>query len=110
MSPGYLCGVPIQVEPPLVAFEDNDRDYLFWTSQNARGYVANCYRNPSADYQSSIGLIATRLMAVSCRGRRVTMRRFARQPSRRWRIGPVAWAARSRSVRSVGAEFAELEP
>ena len=50
MSPGYLCGVPIQVEPPLVAFEDNDRDYLFWTSQNPRGYVVNCYRNLSADY------------------------------------------------------------
>jgi len=33
-----------------VAFEDNDRDYLFWTSQNARGYVVNCYCNPSPDY------------------------------------------------------------
>jgi len=42
--------VPIQVEPPLVAFEDNDRDYLYWTSQNARGYVVNCYRDPSSDY------------------------------------------------------------
>jgi hypothetical protein len=33
-----------------VAFEDNDRGYLFWTSQNARGFVVNFYRNPSADY------------------------------------------------------------
>ena len=42
--------MPIQVESPLVAFEDNDRDYLFWTSQNARGYVVNGYRSPSSDY------------------------------------------------------------
>ena len=40
----------LQVDPPLVAFEDNDRDYLFWTSQNARGYVVNCARNPTPDY------------------------------------------------------------
>ncbi len=33
-----------------MAFEDNDRNYLFWTSQNARGYVVNCYRSPSTDY------------------------------------------------------------
>jgi hypothetical protein len=42
--------VAIQVELPLVAFEDNDRDYLFWTSRNSRGYVVNCYRNPTPDY------------------------------------------------------------
>ena len=50
VPPGYRRSVPIQVVPPLVAFEDNDRDYLFWTSQNARGYVVNCYRNPTTDY------------------------------------------------------------
>jgi hypothetical protein len=33
-----------------VAFEDNDREYLYWTSQHLRGYVVNCYRKPSADY------------------------------------------------------------
>ena len=38
------------VEPPLVAFEDDDRGYLFWTSQNHRGFVVNCYRNPTAEY------------------------------------------------------------
>jgi hypothetical protein len=41
--------VPVNVEPPLVAFEDNDRDYLFWTRQNSRGHVVNCYRNPTPD-------------------------------------------------------------
>ena len=40
----------ITVNPPLVAFEDNDRDYLFWTRRNSRGYVVNCYRNPTPDY------------------------------------------------------------
>ena len=41
----------IQVDhPPLVVFEDNDRDYLFWTSRNSCGYVVNCYRNPTPDY------------------------------------------------------------
>jgi hypothetical protein len=42
--------MPIQVAPPLLAFEDNDRDYLFWTSRNPRGYVVNCLRNPTPDY------------------------------------------------------------
>jgi len=40
----------IAVDPPLVAFEDNDRDYLFWTRRNSRGYVVNCYRIPAPDY------------------------------------------------------------
>ena len=47
---GYCCIVAIQVEPPLVAFEDNDRDYLYWTSRTPHGYVVNCYRNPTSDY------------------------------------------------------------
>jgi hypothetical protein len=42
--------VPIQVERPLVAFEDNDEDYLFWTSNNSSGYVVNCHRRPTPDY------------------------------------------------------------
>jgi hypothetical protein len=46
----YFQQMGIDVERPLVAFEDNDRDYLFWTSQNPRGYVVNCYRNPAPDY------------------------------------------------------------
>jgi hypothetical protein len=33
-----------------VAFEDSDREYFFWTSQNPRGYVVNCYRRPTIDY------------------------------------------------------------
>lgn len=40
----------ILVDSPLVAFEDDDRDYLFWTSQNSHGFVVNCYRNPTTDY------------------------------------------------------------
>jgi hypothetical protein len=40
----------IKVDPPLIAFEDSDRDYLFWTRRNPRGYVVNCYRSPTADY------------------------------------------------------------
>ena len=40
----------IEVDPPLVVFEDNDRDYLFWTSENSREYVVNCYRTPTPDY------------------------------------------------------------
>jgi len=40
----------ITVDPPVVAFEDNDRDYLYWTRNNSRGYVVNCYRNPAPDY------------------------------------------------------------
>ena len=47
---GYCCIVAIQVEPPLVAFEDNDRDYRYWTSRTPHGYVVNCYRNPTSDY------------------------------------------------------------
>jgi hypothetical protein len=42
--------VEIQAESPLVVFEDNDRDYLYWTHQNSRGYVVNCYRSPAPDY------------------------------------------------------------
>lgn len=38
------------VKPPVIAFEDKDREYLFWTSQHSRGYVVNCYRKPTADY------------------------------------------------------------
>ena len=49
-SAGYRFIVPIQVKPPLVAFEDNDRGYLYWTSQNVRGYVVNCNRNPTPGY------------------------------------------------------------
>ncbi len=32
----------ITVESPLVAFEDDDHNYLFWTSKNSHGYVVNC--------------------------------------------------------------------
>jgi len=46
----YCRIVAVQVEPPLVVFEENDRDYLHWTSQNSHGYVVNCYRNPTPDY------------------------------------------------------------
>jgi hypothetical protein len=42
--------VPIEVEPPLEAFEENDRDYLRWTRQNSRGCVVNCYRRPTPEY------------------------------------------------------------
>jgi hypothetical protein len=47
---GYRLLVPIEAEHPLIAFEDNDRDYLFWTRQNPRGYVVNCYRNATPEY------------------------------------------------------------
>lgn len=40
----------LKVEPPLVRFEDNDRDYLYWISCNLRGYVVNCHKTPTPDY------------------------------------------------------------
>lgn len=40
----------ITVAPPLVAFEDNDRGYVFWTRRHPRGFVVNCLRNPTPDY------------------------------------------------------------
>lgn len=40
----------IQVEPPLEAFDDDDRDYLLWTRRNSGGYVFNCYRKPTPEY------------------------------------------------------------
>lgn len=46
----YRSLVPIAMDPPIVAFEDDDRDYLFWTHRNPRGYVVNCARQPTSDY------------------------------------------------------------
>lgn len=40
----------IEVNSPLLAFEDNDQDYLYWTSRHSSGYVVNCYRTPTPDY------------------------------------------------------------
>ena len=46
----WVAIMPIDTELPIIVFDGSDRDYLFWTRQNPRGFVVNCYRRPAADY------------------------------------------------------------
>ena len=39
-----------QVEPPLVAFVDDDDGYRAWLAANPAGYVLNSTRSPHRDY------------------------------------------------------------
>jgi hypothetical protein len=42
--------VQLVVEPPLVAFVDDDAGYLAWVAANPTGFVVNTTRSPHRDY------------------------------------------------------------